>query len=118
MSERIDAKLTTSALGKAIRNEYETQSEDRASTSKFIEKVYNQKRLRSALGYLPRVELEQALALNKLPNWLSHFPNRSVHLILRFNQPTALVTKFPIFFVSLDVLDSSFRISSSKEDLV
>jgi transposase-like protein len=43
--------------------EYETQSEARASISKFIEKVYNQKRLRSALGYLPPAEFEQALAL-------------------------------------------------------
>jgi putative transposase len=43
-------------------NEYETQSEARASISKFIEKVYNQKRLHSALDYLPPAEFEQALA--------------------------------------------------------
>jgi transposase InsO family protein len=43
-----------------------TQSEARASTSKFVEKVYNQKRLRSASGYLPRAEFEQALALKKV----------------------------------------------------
>ena len=49
-------------------NEYETQSEARACISKFIEQVYNRKRLHSALGYLPPVEFEQALSLKKFPN--------------------------------------------------
>ncbi|GAC1658504.1 MAG: IS3 family transposase [Acidobacteriaceae bacterium] len=40
-------------------NDYESLSEARASIDHFLEEVYNQKRLHSALGYLPPVEFEQ-----------------------------------------------------------
>ena len=40
------------------RNEYRDLAEARASIARFLEKVYNQQRLHSALGYLPLAELE------------------------------------------------------------
>jgi putative transposase len=44
------------------RNEYRNLAEARASIHEFLEKVYNRKRLHSALGYLPPVEFERNLA--------------------------------------------------------
>ena len=41
--------------------DYETMAEARARISHFLEGVYNQKRLQSALGYLPPAEYEQQL---------------------------------------------------------
>ena len=43
------------------RQEYRDLMEARASLARFIDKIYNQKRLHSALGYRPPVEFEQAL---------------------------------------------------------
>lgn len=43
------------------RQEYRDLAEARASIARFIEQVYNHKRLHSALGYRPPVEFEQAL---------------------------------------------------------
>jgi putative transposase len=44
------------------RSEYRDLSEARAEIGVFLEKVYNQTRLHSALGYLPPVEFEANLA--------------------------------------------------------
>jgi putative transposase len=41
--------------------EYETMAEARARISQFLEEVYNQKRLHSAIGYVPPAEYEQQL---------------------------------------------------------
>jgi putative transposase len=43
------------------RSEYRDLAEAHASISAFLEKVYNQKRLHSALGYLPPAEFERDL---------------------------------------------------------
>ena len=43
------------------RQEYRSLAEARGSIERFIEKVYNQKRLHSALGYCPPAEFERAL---------------------------------------------------------
>jgi len=45
------------------RQEYRDLSEVRASIKHFLERVYNQKRLHSALGYRPPVEFEQDLRM-------------------------------------------------------
>jgi putative transposase len=44
------------------RNEYRDLAETRAAIHEFLEKVYNRKRLHSALGYRPPVEFERNLA--------------------------------------------------------
>jgi putative transposase len=43
-----------------LRNEYRDLGEARRSILRFLEQVYNEKRLHSALGYRPPVEFEQA----------------------------------------------------------
>ena len=48
------------------RNEYRDLGETRRSIVRFLEQVYNEKRLHSALGYRPPVEFEQALLARKL----------------------------------------------------
>jgi putative transposase len=44
------------------RNEYRNLGEARAAIHEFLEKIYNRKRLHSALGYLPPAEFERNLA--------------------------------------------------------
>ena len=55
--------MKTLKTEEVYRQEYRDLPEARASLAQFIDKVYNQKRLHSALGYRPPVEFEQALAI-------------------------------------------------------
>lgn len=51
--------MKTLKYEEVLRNEYRDLTEARVSIREFLEKIYNQKRLHSALGYLPPAEFEQ-----------------------------------------------------------
>jgi transposase InsO family protein len=54
--------MKTLKYEEVYRNEYADLADARAAIGEFIEKIYNRKRLHSALGYRPPVEFEQATA--------------------------------------------------------
>ena len=54
--------MKTLKYEEVYRNEYRDFHEARASIQEFLEQVYNQKRLHSALGYLPPSEFERSVA--------------------------------------------------------
>jgi transposase InsO family protein len=54
--------IKTLKYEEVLRNEYRDLAEARSSIHEFLEKIYNQKRLHSALGYLPPAEFEANLA--------------------------------------------------------
>ena len=51
--------MKTLKYEEVLRNEYRDLADARASIREFLEKIYNQKRLHSALGYLPPAEFER-----------------------------------------------------------
>jgi putative transposase len=51
--------MKTLKYEEVLRNEYRDLADARASIREFLEKVYNQKRLHSALGYLPPAQFER-----------------------------------------------------------
>jgi putative transposase len=55
--------MKTLKYEEVYRQEYRDLAEVRRSIQRFLEKVYNQKRLHSALGYRPPVEFERSLPL-------------------------------------------------------
>ena len=55
--------LKTLKYEEVYRQEYRDLAEARASIQRFLEKIYNEKRLHSALGYLPPAEFERSLRL-------------------------------------------------------
>jgi putative transposase len=55
--------MKTLKYEEVYRQEYRSLAEARASIERFLEEVYNTKRLHSALGYLPPAEFEENLAV-------------------------------------------------------
>lgn len=51
--------MKTLKYEEVLRNEYRDLADARASIREFLEKVYNEQRLHSALGYRPPVEFER-----------------------------------------------------------
>ena len=51
--------MKTLKYEEVYRNEYRDLADALASIGEFLEQVYNQKRLHSALGYVPPAEFEQ-----------------------------------------------------------
>jgi transposase InsO family protein len=55
--------IKTLKYEEVYRTEYRNLEEAKASIQEFLEKIYNQKRLHSALGYRPPREFEQSLSV-------------------------------------------------------
>lgn len=55
---KAESFMKTLKSEEVYRNEYRDFNEAHASFGEFLERVYNQKRLHSALGYLPPAEFE------------------------------------------------------------
>jgi putative transposase len=58
--------MKTLKYEEVYRNEYRDLAEARAAIGEFLEKVYNRKRLHSALGYVPPAEFEAQLTAQNL----------------------------------------------------
>ena len=59
---KADSFMKTLKYEEVCRGEYRDLGEARASIGRFLEQVYNEKRLHSALGYCPPAEFEQKLS--------------------------------------------------------
>jgi transposase InsO family protein len=58
--------MKTLKYEEVLRNEYRDLADARASIREFLEKVYNEKRLHSALGYLPPARFEKEAAARQI----------------------------------------------------
>ena len=71
MTDSANAKcesfMKTLKYEEVYRQEYRGLAEAQASIELFIEKIYNGKRLHSALGYRPPVEFERSLLIPPSP---------------------------------------------------
>ena len=79
--------MKTLKYEEVLRNEYRDLAEARASIREFLEKVYNQKRLHSALGYLPPAEFERRSKRRPLRgSFLDEFSKASGNLSIRWRR--------------------------------
>ena len=62
--------MKTLKYEEVFRNEYRDLAEANRSIERFLEKVYNEKRLHSALGYRPPAEFERSLPQSVNPQLL------------------------------------------------
>jgi len=60
---RAESFMKTLKYEEVYRTEYRDLEEAKTSIKEFLEKIYNQERLHSALGYRPPVEFEQSLSV-------------------------------------------------------
>ncbi len=63
---KAESFIKTLKMEEVYLYEYENKGEAYSRIGEFIEQVYNQKRLHSALGYVPPVEFEQSLVRSKV----------------------------------------------------
>ena len=62
----VESFIRTLKCEEVYLNEYETFRDALDNISRFIDEVYNKKRLHSSLGYRSPIEFEQEVALNIL----------------------------------------------------
>ena len=62
--------MKTLKYEEVFRNEYRDLAEAKRSIQRFLEKIYNEKRLHSALGYQPPAEFERSLPQSVIPQLL------------------------------------------------
>jgi len=63
---KAESFMKTLKYDEVYRSEYRDEREARTGIKRFLEKVYNENRLHSALGYLPPVEFERNLVKSKV----------------------------------------------------
>ena len=76
---KAESFMKTLKMEEVYLYEYENLGEARSRIGYFLEDVYNQKRLHSAIGYVPPAEFEQSVFNHNLLNWL-YQTKGSLHL--------------------------------------
>ena len=83
---KAESFMKTLKYEEVYRSEYRDLAEARASIGRFLEQVYNEKRLHSALGYCPPTEFEQKLERRSQPirrPWREEFSEAWGNLSIR-----------------------------------